>query len=73
MSNILTMDANRNQFYSKRSPRDVARSQPIDRFISATTRTCKREIYMEDILFYDGNPDLNVFINWILEMEQIFK
>ena len=28
---------------------------------------------MEEIPLYNGNPDPNVFINWIAEMEQIFN
>ena len=65
---VWTVDANRNQFDNRPSPRvDATRGQSIDRFISANTH--RRQIYVEDILCYDDNPYDNVFVNWIAGME----
>ena len=42
-----------------------------NKFIS--TKPHRREMYVEDIPYYDGNSYSNVFVNWIAEMERIFE
>ena len=65
---VWTVDANIKQFSNWPSPRvDAAQGQPINKFISANTY--RHQIYVEDILYYDGNPYDNIFINWIVGME----